>query len=80
MQENCEKNKEESLSRLHVQLEAEKNRLKEISKDNEEKDEILKRINDDLKKANEDSNKLIILQSGRFSCSLNVTILSRKSF
>ncbi|VDN91485.1 unnamed protein product [Brugia pahangi] len=61
--ENCEKNKEESLSRLHVQLEAEKNRLKEISKDNEEKDKILKRINDDLKKANEDSNKLSILQS-----------------
>ncbi|EJW84322.1 hypothetical protein WUBG_04768, partial [Wuchereria bancrofti] len=61
--EKCKKDKEESLSRLHMQLQTEKNRLKEISKDNEEKDEILKRINNDLKKANGDLNKLRILQS-----------------
>ncbi|VDO56688.1 unnamed protein product, partial [Onchocerca flexuosa] len=40
--------KEESLSKLHVQLETEKNRLKEASKYNEEKNENLKQMKEDL--------------------------------
>uniref|UniRef100_A0A8R1Y0P8 FYVE-type domain-containing protein n=1 Tax=Onchocerca volvulus TaxID=6282 RepID=A0A8R1Y0P8_ONCVO len=46
--EKCEKDKEESLSKLHVQLETEKNRLKEASKYNEEKNENLKQMKEDL--------------------------------
>lgn len=86
MQEKCKKDKEESLSKLYIQLETEKSRLKEASKDNAEKDENLKLMKNDLESAKEDLNELRTVQSGRFfrsliqlSGSLNVTTCSWKS-
>lgn len=86
MQEKCKKDKEESLSKLYIQLETEKSRLKEASKDNAEKDENLKLMKNDLESAKEDLNELRTVQSGRFfrsliqlSFSLNVTTYSWKS-
>ncbi|CAG9538447.1 unnamed protein product [Cercopithifilaria johnstoni] len=61
--EKCKKDKEESLSKLHMQLETEKSRLKEASKDNEEKDENLKQMRNDLENAKESLNELRIVQS-----------------
>ncbi|VDK74739.1 unnamed protein product [Litomosoides sigmodontis] len=56
--EKCRKDKEESLSKLHVQLETEKNKVKEASKSNEEKDESLRQMKNDLENAKEDLREL----------------------
>uniref|UniRef100_A0A0R3RRL6 C2H2-type domain-containing protein n=1 Tax=Elaeophora elaphi TaxID=1147741 RepID=A0A0R3RRL6_9BILA len=61
--EKCEKDKEESLSKLYVQLEAEKNKLRKASKDNEEKEENLKQLKNDLKCTKGDLSELRIAQS-----------------
>ncbi|MCP9264811.1 Early endosome antigen 1 [Dirofilaria immitis] len=53
--EKCEKDKEESVLKLHVQLETEQRRLKEASKDIEEKNENLKQMKENL-------NELKIIQ------------------
>lgn len=70
LQEVCKKDKEESLSELYVQLEAEKSRLKEASKDSERKDEISKQMKNDLECAKKDLNELRIIQNSRFFCYL----------
>ncbi|VBB30834.1 unnamed protein product [Acanthocheilonema viteae] len=61
--EKCKKDKEESLSKLYVELETEKNRLKQASKDNEEKDENLKQMKNDLENAKGDLSELKNVQS-----------------
>lgn len=70
LQEKCKKNKEESLLELYVQLETERSKLKAASKDNEEKDEILKQMKNDLGNAKEKLNELRIVQRGKFLCFL----------
>ncbi|EFO27166.2 hypothetical protein LOAG_01311 [Loa loa] len=84
--EKCKKDKEESLLELCVQLETEKSRLKEASKDNEEKDENLKQMKNDLENAKEGLIELRIIQSGRFFFSLmrltgflNIAVCARKN-